>query len=162
MTKKSGMSKGKSGKNHITNFYMETLVLVVVLTAVILVLTRVFAFSRQMGSRARILTQAVHLAENAAEAAAAADGLDTLQELLEEDGNVRVSQDGILQAWYDEEMRPVSDGSFCVEVDWRPEERLGGNLAGSTISVYWQGESSPVYTIETAVYLHGGQRSSMP
>ena len=87
--------------------------------AVILVLTRMYAFSGQLSRRAEVLTRAVHLAENAAEAVAASDGMDTLRSLLEVNGNVEISGEGaILQARYDEAMQPLAGGIFCVEVTW--------------------------------------------
>ena len=134
---------------------METLILVVVLVAVILVLTRIFAFSADLSSRAGRLTRAVHLAENAAEAVAASDGIDTLRMLLEENGNVQVRQEGadsILSAWYDEDMQPVLDGKFRVEVSWGSED-AARDFAESTVSVYWMEETEPLYVLETAVYL---------
>lgn len=155
MSKNVGLSKDKGRRRHVTNFYMETLILVVVLVAVILVLTRVFAFSADLSSRAGRLTRAVHLAENAAEAVAASDNTDTLRMLLEENGNVQVRQEGadsILSAWYDEDMQPVSDGKFCVEVSWELED-AAGDFAESTVSVYWMEETEPLYVLETAVYL---------
>ena len=59
------------------------------MTGVILVLTRIFAFSGELSGRAGRLNRAVHLAENAAEAVAASDSLDMLCALLEENGNAR-------------------------------------------------------------------------
>lgn len=155
MSKNVDLSKDKGKRRHVTNFYMETLILVVVLVAVILVLTRVFAFSADLSSRAGRLTRAVHLAENAAEAVAASDGMDTLRMLLEENGNVQVRQEGadsMLSAWYDEDMQPVSDGKFRVEVSWGLED-AAGDFAESTVSVYWMEETEPLYVLETAVYL---------
>lgn len=157
MSKNGGMSKDRGKRRHVTSFYLETLVLAVVLIAVILVLTRMFAFSADLSDRAGRLTRAVHLAENAAEAVAASDGMDTLRMLLEEDGNAQVSQDGtgeILQIWYDEEMRPASGGRFRVEVSWKPEAAAAGSLVGSTVSVYWMEEAEPLYVLDTAVYTH--------
>ena len=111
MSKNGGMSRDKSRKRHITNFYMETLVLAVVLIAVILVLTRMYAFSGQLSRRAEVLTRAVHLAENAAEAVAASDGMDTLRSLLEVNGNVEISGEGaILQARCGKYRQRVLDG----------------------------------------------------
>lgn len=155
MSKNVGLSKDKGRRRHVTNFYMETLILVVVLVAVILVLTKIFAFSADLSSRAGRLTRAVHLAENAAEAVAASDSIGTLRMLLEENGNVQIRQEGAdntLSAWYDEDMQPVSDGKFRVEVSWGLEN-AAGDFAESTVSVYWMEETEPLYVLETAVYL---------
>lgn len=156
MSKNGSLSKDKRKKRHNTDFYIETLILTVVLLAVILVLIKVFAFSADLSGRAGRLTRAVHLAENAAEAVAAADSPEILRMLIEEDGNVqeeRDGADGTLHAWYDEEMRPASGGQFHVEVSWEPE--AAGSYAESTVSVYWMEETDPLYVLETGVYLNG-------
>ena len=52
---------------HITGFYLETLLLIVVFIAIILVLTQVFGLAQVQSVRAKQLTEAVTLAGNAAE-----------------------------------------------------------------------------------------------
>lgn len=156
MSRNVGLSKDRGRKRHITGFYMETLILVAVLTGVILVLTRIFAFSGELSGRAGRLNRAVHLAENAAEAVAASDSLDMLCALLEENGNAEMSREekeGMLQVWYDAEMRPASGGEFRVEVSWMPEAASGGSFVESTVAVYWMEEADPLYMVDTAVYL---------
>ncbi len=149
------MSKNK--KRHFTNFYMETLVLVVVFIVVILVLTRVFALAGGMSTRAEILTGAVHLAENAAEAVSASGSPEDLRGLLEENGNageVREGENCLLSFRYDDDLNPVPGGSFRVEVSWQPE--AGGSFAESKVAVYWMEETEPVFALETAVYCPTG------
>lgn len=143
-------------RKHITAFYMETLVLVLIFTAVILVLTKVFALSGQMSGKARALTNAVHLAENAAEAVAASDSLEMLAGLLEENGNVRIlRQDGqeILQARYDEAMKPAADGNVLVEVQWVPEAGVEKGLTQGVIHVSREDSGEQLYMLKTAVYM---------
>ena len=144
MSRNVGLSKDRGRKRHITGFYIETLILVAVLTGVILVLTRIFAFSGELSGRAGRLNRAVHLAENAAEAVAASDSLDMLCALLEENGNAEMSREekeGMLQVWYD------------AEVSWIPEAASGGGFVESTVAVYWMEEADPLYMVDTAVYL---------
>lgn len=163
MSKNGSLSKDKGKRRHVTNFYIETLILTVVLIAVILVLTKVFVFSADISGRAERLTRAVHLAENAAEAVAASDSLDSLRTLIEENGNVQESREGengILLAWYDEEMLPASGGKFRVEVSWIPKVSAGGRFVESTVSVYWMEETKPLYMLETAVFLDGMQEQT--
>lgn len=151
-------------KRHITAFYIETLILAAVFTMVILVLTRVFAWSGRLGQRAEILTSAVHLAENAAEAVAASDSLEDVKALLGKNGNGEflegeMGEDGgILRIWYDDAGHPASEGDLWVDVAWRPAgaeavSDRGEGLVECTISVCWTGETEPVYTLETAVYV---------
>lgn len=173
MTENGSRRKDKNWKRHSTAFYMEALALVAVFTVVILVLTKVFALSGQMSARARLLTCAVHLAENAAEAVSASDSPQTLYELLDEGGNVRIYQGmtsrdasfqsidipfsaeerGMVCAWYDREMNPLQEGEFRVDISWLPDEADGsGGLVKSMIAVYWKDGTEPVYLLETAVY----------
>lgn len=126
-------------RKHITAFYLETLLLIVVLVAVILTLTVVFGGARAESVRASRLNQAVILAENAAEAVAASDSLEAVQRLLDENGNTRADGD-TLTAFYDE---------FQVHITWVPE----GALVSSTVTVLWNDEE--IYTLETAVYTGG-------
>ena len=82
-------------KQHITAFYMEMLVLITVFIVVILILTKVFALSRQQSAKARILTNAVCLAENTAETAAASPNEETFLMLFGREGNAcMVEEDG--------------------------------------------------------------------
>ena len=125
---------GKKGR-HITAFYIETLILTAVFTLVILVLTRVFAWSGRLGQRAEILTSAVHLAENAAEAVAASDSLEAVKALLDENGNAVLEEDaggngGVLRVWYDETGHPVPEGTLRVEVAWKPAGTRTASEAG--------------------------------
>ena len=143
-------------KQHITSFYMETLVLALIFIAVILVLTKVFSLSGQMSGRAKVLTNAVHLAENAAEALAASDSLEMLAILLEEDGNVQIlQQDGqaVLQARYDEKMKPAADGNFLVEVLWVSEAGNENGLTQGVINVSREDSGEQLYMLKTAAYM---------
>ena len=123
-------------KKHITAFYLETLLLIMVFVAIILVLTGVFSGARAQSVHAANLTRAVELAENAAEAVSASDSLETLQSLLDENGNTQRNGD-ILTVFQDE---------FQVDISWKPE----GEVVSSTIAV--SRNEAEIYTLETAVY----------
>ena len=126
----------------------------IIFIVVILVLMRVFALAGRMSSQAKVLTCAVRLAENAAEAVAASDSKEALFTFLDECGmgNVSTSEAGdkiLFRAQYDGEMHPVPEGNFWVDVSWEPE--YGGDLVKSGITVYWNGEE--IYTLDTAIYI---------
>jgi hypothetical protein len=143
-------------KQHITAFYMEMLVLITVFIVVILILTKVFALSRQQSAKARILTNAVCLAENTAETAAASPNEETFLMLFGREGNAcMVEEDGhrIYQARYDDKMAPAAEGNFLVNVEWIPEDGTEGDFVTSRITVYWNGSAEPIYTLETGMYL---------
>ena len=74
-------------KQHITAFYLETLLMIVVFISIILVLTRVFGSARVQSVQAKELTTAVTLAQNTAEAVSASGSPQELQAILEEDEN---------------------------------------------------------------------------
>lgn len=151
MSREGMRNRGKKQTRPATAFYMETLMLAAVFVAVILVLVRIFALSGQMSGQAGILTCAVHLAENAAEAAAASENPETLKGLLEENGNVRLQEskgECMLCAWYADDMSPAPEGDFRVDIRWASGESAGEGLPRSTITVYWEEEA--VYTLEIA------------
>ncbi len=148
MSSRAGMGIDKGNKPHNTGFYMETLILVIVFTVVIVILTKIFAVSGELSRKAGILTSAVHLAENAAEAVAASDSAETLLGFLDENGNAGMKEEGgsaVLQAWYDEKMNPVpeSEAGIRVEISWVREG--DDSMVQSAIAVYWQEETGISY-----------------
>lgn len=82
-------------KQHITAFYLETLLMIVVFISIILVLTRVFGSARVQSVEAKDLTTAVTLAQNTAEAVSASHSPQELQELLEGDDKNSLLLQGI-------------------------------------------------------------------
>lgn len=142
--------QNRSEKSRITAFYMETLVLAVIFIVVILALIRIFSLSVRMSSQAEELTRAVRLAENGAEAAAASESGEKLARLLDENGNVTVREDGSILAEYDRDMKPLSGGDILMEITWEPEET---GCVRCLITVSRRGDSRPVYTLTTAVYV---------
>lgn len=132
---------------HITAFYMEMLVLVAVFTGMIVILSQVFVTAKEQSAQARVLTDAVCLAENAAELAAVSGSWEGFLALLKENG-AAWEENGRLCARYDNDMDPDPKGPFRVDVQWIQQEGLGGAL----VQVYWQDGPQPVYQLETAVY----------
>ena len=152
----------KNKQQHITAFYMEMLVLVAVFMVVILVLTEVFALSRKQSTQAGVLTDAVCLAENTAELIAASDSWTAFTALLGEGWRIPTRNDAgrmIRCAHFDTAGgEPSSDttGNYYVEVEWFPAGEGDTGLMDGRIDVYWRNSTEPVYTLETAVYLGGG------
>lgn len=119
------------GQRHMTAFYLETVLMVIIFVLVISVLAQVFSQARMQSEEARRMTNAVCLAENAAEAVAAADSGDVLAGLLDEKGNtviqaegkesakiadaqpaseakgMKVNEAAVVTAFYDRDMQPV-------------------------------------------------------
>ena len=161
-------------KQHITAFYLETLLLIVVFISIILVLTRVFGRARVQSVEAKRLTAAVTLAQNTAEAVSASGSPQDLLDLLNEKNNaVLQSADAaddpastVITALYDEDLQPVPEirpGSLIVETQWGasapsdadPETidpEAGQNLVNVTIRVYSADRTTEIYSLDTAVY----------
>ncbi len=143
---------------HITAFYVEMLLMIVLVTVMVLVLTNVFALGRMDSSRARSLTEAVTLAENAAEAVSAARTPEELRSLLDEDGSVGFVDDApapTLRAAYDLNGDPDPDGPLVLWVSWEAESRETGELVRSTIRVFGA-DTKELYRLETATFVGEG------
>ena len=136
-------------KNRVTSFYVETLILILVFVAVILTLTRVFGMAKKQSEEAKLLTSAVTLAQNAAEAfsVSAADSGEALLALLDEGGNASLA-DGILTASYDADMTPDPAGLLRVEVE-RETWIASAHYARGTIRVVRSDTGGEIYSIET-------------
>ena len=136
-------------KKHITSFYVETLILILVFVAVILTLTQVFGMAKKQSEEAKLLTSAVTLAQNAAEAlsVSAAESPEALLSLLDEGGNASISN-GILTASYDADMTPDPDGLLRVEVE-RETWILSETYSKGKIRVVRSDTGAEIYSIET-------------
>ncbi len=135
-------------------FYVETLLLIGALVAVAVILVRCFGVAEQTRVRAQELTNAVHLARNAAEAAAGAEDSEALGRLLTEK-TVTPSETGLFLT-YNAELAPDPSGEFLLEIIWDKAPSPGCGLVNYTISVEHIGKGYEVYSMKTAVYLGEG------
>ena len=160
--------KGKH--EHITAFYIETLLLIVSFVLVILMLTNVFGLGKRESSRAQDLTNAVRLAETGAEAFAAAEGPAELADILDE-GNVTLASTSsqypvppkdrlpaIIFAYYDNDLNPVAEenAAYRLIISWDADQSTASGdsvLAKGTISVRRPGSEEDIYSLDTAVYI---------
>ena len=122
-------------KKQITSFYLESLLLIVLFTAILLVLMSVFSGAKVQSAKAEQLTQAVLLAENAAEALAGSDSAESLQALLEENDNTQLDGN-VLTVFHD---------GYEMDITLN---RSGAMLYGD-IRVTRNGQE--IYAMETAV-----------
>ena len=136
----------------VTAFYIETLLLVLVFVGIILVLTGVFSLAKRESREAELLSDAVTLSQNAAEAVSAADSEEELLTLLNRNGNAALGPEGV-SACYDTQMRPDPSGALWVGVTWQPESTEGGVLVRSRITVTCQGRAEPIYALDTASFI---------
>ena len=132
----------------VTSFYVETLILILVFVAVILALTQVFGLAKKQSEEAKLLTGAVTLAQNAAEAFSAADSPESLFALLDEGGNA-VLEAGTVTASYGADMKPDPEGVLRVEVERVPGSR---QTAEGTVRVVRRDTGEEIYSLVTAAY----------
>ena len=141
---------------HITGFYLETLLLIVVFIAIILVLTQVFGLAQVQSVRAKQLTEAVTLAGNTAEAVSASRSPEDLLALLNENENAALLPGSAgVTASYGSDLSPDPAGNYRVEASWLPEQMDTGRMVHSVILVRFGADEEPVYELETAVFLPG-------
>ena len=98
--------------SHITGFYLETLMLIVVFLVIILILTQVFGLAQMQSTKAKRLTGAVILAQNAAEAVSASRTPEDLLTLLNDGDNAFPMPDTAgVTARYDSDLNPDAKGT---------------------------------------------------
>ena len=142
--------------SHITGFYLETLMLIVVFLVIILVLTQVFGLAQMQSTEAKRLTGAVILAQNAAEAVSASRTPEDLLALLNDDNNAVLMTDTAgVTARYDSDLNPDAGGIYRVDVTWIQEEAGDGTMIRSVAEVRCEETEAPVYRLETEKFRSG-------
>ena len=142
--------------SHITGFYLETLMLIVVFLVIILVLTQVFGLAQMQSTKAKRLTGAVILAQNAAEAVSASKTPEDLLALLNDDNNAFPMTDTAgVTACYDINLNPDAGGIYRVDVSWIQEEAGNGTMIRSVAEVRCDETEAPVYRLETKCFQSG-------
>lgn len=140
-----------------TAFYVETLLLIGALVAVVLILAQCFSVAEQTRLQAEELTNAVHLARNAAEAAAGAETHEELAHFLSQDAMVNPEESGF-RICYDKAFQGELSDPLVLTISWDRKPQPGCGLVNYTIiveSTVWNRE---IYRLETAIYL-GGEAS---
>ena len=136
--------------SHITGFYVETLMMIVVFLLIILLLTQVFGLAQMQSTKAKRLNGAVLLAQNAAEAVAASETAEDLLALLNENDNAFPMTDTAgVTACYDIELNPDAGGIYRLDVTWLPEKTENGTMVRSVAEVRCDEAEAPVYRLET-------------
>lgn len=138
-------------------FIVELLLLFVILLLLITVITKTFMASRSQSLRAKHLSEAVVLAEEAAEVSNAAkdideavqlfDGLDQVRSVNEEGGTIELQMD------FTSDDGSVDD--YRVVIDIEEEKDDFSVYSAKTIDVYYGNVTDPVYTLTTGSYKTG-------
>ncbi|MBO6164307.1 MAG: type II secretion system protein [Lachnospiraceae bacterium] len=142
-------------RGEITAFYVETLVMIVVMIGILLVLTRIFGIARGESVRAKRLSEAVTIAQNIEESLQ----LDTSEKLPE----------GTLPLRDIEEKRESTTEQYIGYYDWTDTDSttartyrvevtrqwLSDTLAQDTIAVSAEDGGEAIYTLQARSYLRG-------
>ncbi len=146
-------------KDHITAFYIETLILIVVFVVVILMLTNVFQAARIESVRARRLSDAVILAGNVAEAMSWTEEGEDLLSVLGGEGGAELMPDGRgLTVYYGEDHQADRNGPYMVSAVVVSEEQgaeAESRLVTYEISVKDTQRGEVIYTLRTSVFRKG-------
>ena len=146
-------------------FIVELLLLFVILLLVIVVITRTFMAARSQSLSAKHLTEAVSLAENAAEISlSAADPEDAYERLLKmvQVTNAEKEEDTV-KLTVDFSNQDGENNHYLLEMNWAEETTQRGAFKNGEIRVYYLGSNENydqndnlIYTLNTGEYVPGG------
>ena len=160
----------KNKHAHITAFYLETLLMILVFVAIILMLTQVFGASRKLSAEAGYLSDAATISESVSAAVRASDDEEALIEIL--NGSAGDSANGTpavllkgasvptIEVRYDDDLVPAGDGPYEVTVTWEKTAGTRGDYVDSEITVRRDGVEEPVLVTHTGTYTGKPQAQS--
>ena len=152
-------------KNYSRIFYVETFILLFFFLAVIVIISRVLVGARAESIHARDLTNAVILAEDAAEISGASADPEEIRALLGASGGGSEEADAALPMSMElrcgEDLAYAADGRYLVTVSWDRETRAAGELVTAQIRVSLFESGEELYTLDTASWLdHSGSATA--
>ena len=138
-------------------FIVELLLLFVILLLLITVITKTFMASRSQSLRAKQLTEAVVLAEEAAEVSNAAKDMQDARQLFEGMDQVRsvTEADGSLELFMDFTAEDGSVDGYRVVIDFEEEKNDFSVYSAKTIHVYRENVTDELYVLNTGSYQTG-------
>ena len=152
----------KNKHAHITAFYLETLLMILVFVAIILMLTQVFGASRKLSAEAGYLSDAATISESVSAAVRASDDEEALIGIL--NGSAGDSANGTpavllngasvptIEVRYDDDLVPAGDGPYEVTVTWEKTAGTRGDYVDSEITVRRDGVEDPILVTHTGTY----------
>ena len=148
-------------RRHLTAFYLETLIMILVVVGILIVLTQVMGSSRNQSARAKRLTEAVVIAQNTAEVAAQYPDLADLRYALHLDNFEKTGEEYEKQhcegTWRWEHLQTDKDANVQLnyyETDYRlsVDRTWEDNLARDIIEVRVEGRDEVTYTLEAKTF----------
>ena len=144
-------------KNYSRIFYVETFILLFFFLAVIVIISRVLVGARAESIHARDLTNAVILAEDAAEIARASSDPEEICALFGTSGSGDSEAEATLPMSLElrcgEDLVYAVDGRYLVAVTWDREAHAAGDLVTAQIRVSLFESGEELYTLDTASWL---------
>ena len=141
-------------KNYSRIFYVETFILLFFFLAVIVIISRVLVGARAESIHARDLTNAVILAEDAAEIAGASSDPEEICALFGTSGSGDSEAEATLPMSLElrcgEDLVYAVDGRYLVAVTWDREAHAAGDLVTAQIRVSLFESGEELYTLDTA------------
>ena len=155
-------------RRHLTTFYLETLIKILVVIGILLVLTQVLGSSRNQSARAKRLTEAVTIAQSTAEAAAQYRDLADLHYALRLDDFVKDGAEGEKQhcagIWRWEHILSDKDANVQLnyyETDYHVsiDRTWEDNVARDIIEVRAADSKELIYTLEAQTWKGGEEEA---
>ena len=123
------------------NLGVEIIMILCVLIASILLLSKAFTLAASTSKKASRLSDAVTLASDCADVYLSSDTIQEVYAILNKENNATFSDR--LSVFYDEDLKASFDGPFKVVIETNKQ----GNFETAQIAVFYKEEA--VYTIET-------------
>lgn len=145
------------GKRSIA-FIVELFLLFGILLVMIVVITQVFVTTRSQSLHAKHLTAGVCLAEEVAEVFSSADNVEEgykLVETMDRVSDVETAQDGIRFVMESDAGEKATD-HFHIQLKGEEVKQASGGLLSGDISVYYEEEKDPIYSLSTGVLIKEG------
>ena len=145
--------RGIMGKRKNIAFIVELFLLFALMLLVTVVLTGAFVSSRSQSLYAKHKTEAVILAQRAAEISMAAEDRDEAFELLLQAEGAELVQRSESQLIYTTSVSGEDpDAGYTVTVEWESSEGNAGNLNTQRISVCYGEEKEPIYVLGSGFF----------
>lgn len=147
-------------KTHSTAFYIEAIVLALIVILVSTGLVYTFGRIRKESQQAQLLTGSVILAERVSEAVSAADSMDDVLDLLDAEGADVIDDENAETIFYDIDLNPVSEDRavLALTLELEPEQLQTGVMLNADISVCSVFDGKEQYRISTSHFVKGGVR----
>lgn len=141
-------------RGEITAFYVETLLMIVVMIGILLVLTQVLGLSKGESMKARRLTEAVTIAQSAAEILAGEEELSAEGATGRLLRDMQTAQDGLHLIGYCDWNGSSEDPGTVYRVEVT-RTRVSEAVAEDEITVFTEAGDAPLYTLTVRQFRPG-------